>query len=109
MTQTHTPGPWQVNDAGLIYGQVTGDDDEAPFICDCCNSSFQYTAQKRANARLISAAPTMNGFIATIARMTQDGEEREDDAEPFIMENDDAVSTLNRLIEDAREIIKTTA
>ena len=48
----------------------------------------------------------MQSFIATIARMTEDGEEREGDAEPFIMENDDAVSTLNRLIEDARQILK---
>jgi hypothetical protein len=31
-TTQHTAGPWQDNDAGLIYGQVTGDDDEAPFI-----------------------------------------------------------------------------
>jgi hypothetical protein len=63
MTKTaqHTPGPWQDNDAGLIYGQVTGDDDEAPFICDCCNEpgSGEYTEQERANARLIKTAPDM--------------------------------------------------
>jgi hypothetical protein len=40
--------------------------------------------------------------------MTQDGEEHDGDAKPFIMENDDAVSTLNRLIEDARQILKAT-
>ena len=39
----------------------------------------------------------MESFIATIARMTQDGEERAGDTEPFVMENDDAVSTLNWL------------
>ena len=61
MTQTaqHTPGPWQDNDAGLIYGQVTGDDDEAPFICDVCDNQPDYTARERANARLIAAAPEM--------------------------------------------------
>jgi protein-arginine kinase activator protein McsA len=62
MTQTlHTPGPWQDNDAGLIYGQVTGDDDEAPFVCDCCAEpgSGEYTEREKANARLIAAAPQL--------------------------------------------------
>lgn len=43
-------------------------------------------------------------FIERIAAMTADGEEMEDGGE-FVMENDDAVSTLNRLIEDARELV----
>jgi len=61
MTTTHTPGPWQDNDAGLIYGQVTDDEDEAPFVCDCCNEpgSGEYTEREKANARLIAAAPDM--------------------------------------------------
>ena len=42
-------------------------------------------------------------FVQTIARMTQDGEEI--DGEEFVMENDDAVSTVNGLIEEARTLI----
>jgi hypothetical protein len=61
MTQTtkHTPGPWQDNDAGLIYGQVSADDDEAPFICDVCDNQPDYTEREKANARLIAAAPEL--------------------------------------------------
>ncbi len=44
-------------------------------------------------------------FIERIARMNYDGEEREGD-EPFVMENDDAVDTLNSLIMEARELTK---
>lgn len=42
-------------------------------------------------------------FVQTIARMTQDGEEV--DGEEFVMENDDAVSTVNRLIDEARKLL----
>ena len=57
----HTPGPWEDNDAGLVYGAVTGDEDEAPFVCDVCNEpgSGEYTEQEQANARLIAAAPKL--------------------------------------------------
>jgi len=66
----HTPGPWQDNEAGLIYGQVSGDDDEAPFVADCCNKpgSGEYTTQEKANARLIAAAPLLLEILRTKAR-----------------------------------------
>jgi|GEM_PF-6168550 len=50
------------------------------------------------NLRFLGAV----ALIDTIARMTADGEER--DGEPFIMENDDAVTTLSDLIEQARAV-----
>jgi hypothetical protein len=43
-------------------------------------------------------------FICTIARTNFDGEER-DGSPPFVMENDDAVDTLNSLIQQARDIV----
>lgn len=46
----------------------------------------------------------MRRFVEQIARMNYDGEERDDD-EPFVMENDDAVTDLSSLINQAREII----
>ncbi len=60
MTNTnHTPGPWEDNGNGLIYGQCSGDDDDAPFVADVCNDPDTYTEQEQANARLIESAPTM--------------------------------------------------
>jgi hypothetical protein len=50
--------------------------------------------------RLRKAASEMLAFVAQIARMTQDGEEV--DGREFVMENDDAVDTLNALIDRAR-------
>jgi hypothetical protein len=58
MTQTanHARLPWEDNDAGLIYGQVSGDDDAAPFVCDVCDSPLEYTEQEKANAAFIVRA-----------------------------------------------------
>jgi hypothetical protein len=58
MTQTanHARLPWEDNDAGLIYGQVSGDDDPAPFVCDVCDSPLEYTEQEKANAAFIVRA-----------------------------------------------------
>jgi hypothetical protein len=55
----HTAGPWEANAAGLIYGHVGHDEDEAPFVCDVCVSPLEYTEAERANARLIAAAPEL--------------------------------------------------
>jgi hypothetical protein len=46
-TLKHSKLPWQDNDAGLIYGQVSGDDDEAPFVCDVCDSPLEYTQHEK--------------------------------------------------------------
>jgi hypothetical protein len=47
-------------------------------------------------------------FIEQIADMTQDGEMLEDEngeKYEFVLENDDAVSTLHALIDEARELV----
>jgi hypothetical protein len=49
----------------------------------------------------------VNPLIEMIARLTKDGEEV--DGRVFVMENDDAVNTLNDLIDEAREIINLTS
>lgn len=54
--------------------------------------------------RLFAAAPELLKFSQTISRMKQDGEEDENGNE-WIMENDDAVITLNELICGARELV----
>jgi hypothetical protein len=52
--------------------------------------------------RLRKAAAKLLAFVSSIARMTQDGEDR--DGREFVMENDDAVNTLNELIDGARAL-----
>ena len=103
MTNTqHTPGPWHVQESdhagtGLLVkpipGQVVAECDPVP--------------EMEANAHLIAAAPEMHSFIRQIAEMTIDGEPINDSNDTyydFEMENDDAVSTLNQLIEKARDL-----
>jgi hypothetical protein len=54
---------------------------------------------------LIAAAPMLLAFIEQIARTTMDGEPVNDGNgiyNDFVMENDDAVSTLSELIDEAR-------
>jgi hypothetical protein len=58
-TIEHTPSLWEDNGNGLIYGQCSGDDDEAPFVADVCTDLNRYTDQEQANARLIVSAPAM--------------------------------------------------
>jgi hypothetical protein len=105
---THTPGPWTyqyspytAQDGREIPAfEVHGDDVK---VCD--TNEDRPVAEQEANARLIADAPELLGLIKQIARMTMDGEPVDDGNGAwydFVMENDDAVSTLNRLIEDAR-------
>jgi len=56
-----TPGPWEDNGIGLIYGQVCGDDDEAPFVADVCRDGAGgfYSDEEQANARLITSSPDL--------------------------------------------------
>lgn len=54
---------------------------------------------------IISQAETLE-LVRQIAVMNYDGEELED-GEQFVMENDDAVSTLGGLIDSARRLLKS--
>jgi len=68
-TPKHSPLPWQGNDAGLIYGQVSGDDDAAPVVCDVCDSPLEYTEQEKANAELIiHAVNSHQNLLETLKR-----------------------------------------
>lgn len=50
------------------------------------------------------AADDMLAMLRTIARMNYDGEEIND--KEFVMENDDAVSTLSTIIQNARDMVE---
>lgn len=60
MTTTHTPGPWRIDADGVVAGDPEG---FQPFgSCGCCGSpwmSGDSDDQKRADARLIAAAPEL--------------------------------------------------
>ncbi len=60
MKAKHTPGPWHHVGDGLVYTELTSNDDEAIFICDTGNSRAPSSSEEeRANAQLISAAPEL--------------------------------------------------
>lgn len=69
MTSKHTPGPWKVFNGTDVYP----DDDDTEgmrYIADCApvydDLSFE---QRRANARLIAAAPDLLAVARIIAAM----------------------------------------
>jgi hypothetical protein len=98
--------------AAIARERLTGDADD---IEDCDGETFaalvdvvgdtQYVRSVVIDfegERLRKAGPELPAFAAQIARMTQDGEEVE--GRDFVMENDDAVYTLNELIDSARHL-----
>jgi hypothetical protein len=104
MTQAqHTPGPWSANvsDDDLVFAA------NGLHIATVGNEYQEQSGEEiTANARLIAQSPALYAFAAMIARMTPDGEEI--DGKEFVMENDDAVSTVNDLIDAARNLIAKT-
>ena len=57
----HTPLPWVINDTGLIFGQVTGDDDEVPLVADViCD-------RQRAGLGILTDTEQANGELIVTA------------------------------------------
>jgi hypothetical protein len=48
--------PWAHNGNGLINGQCQGDEDQAPFIADVCDSPLDCTLEETAKAEFITRA-----------------------------------------------------
>jgi hypothetical protein len=66
-TAQHTPGPWEHDGNGMIYGPPINDD--AVLVCDLLpDMSDEMTDEMKANARLIAAAPdllaALENFVA---------------------------------------------
>jgi len=57
---THTPGPWQADEANCVFaGDIDGD---PTWIANCANSQSSHRAplaEAEANGRLIAAAPDL--------------------------------------------------
>ena len=64
----HTPGPWWIVER--VFVCPVGN--ESQDIADCSGNAFSWD-EKEANARLISAAPTMYNYIKVKA---EEGDER---------------------------------
>lgn len=117
MSAQPSAGPWQTKHDFDLEGQLTiianvdGEyHDGVPHctydvIAVCMDEHGESLPNALANARLIAAAREMASFIGMIARMTQDGENLAD-AIFFTMTPEDAIATVNRLIEEARKIEK---
>lgn len=72
----HTPGPWESNNNGLVYGQVSGDGDEAPLICDVIDDEAHrvlgiMSPVEEANAMLIAAAPELLAALKAAVKIVQ--------------------------------------
>ncbi len=65
MTDKHTPGPWKAFDS-LMVGANGGR------VADCENIMLPDEDEKRANARLIAAAPAMYGLLVELYDTTLD-------------------------------------
>ncbi len=90
-------GNFQTDENG---GDHEWDGDSAMECCDC-----GHEAPAR-NFRVPDDYPAMLKLVKTIANMKYDGEEGAgENGDDYIMENDDAVSTLSSIIRDAREIV----
>ena len=90
----HTPGPWHVSPAYPDGLQVDAFSADGNRILRMKVESFH----PEADARLASKAPDMAKLISALARLTKDGEDG------YVMENNDAVDTLNAFITRARRI-----
>lgn len=102
--------PLEMNHSGLIYGSPPNEDSEAPFVADISSDSYGGDPSPKEAAiglelvAAVNAYPSLRAFVRTIARMTSDGEMV--NGKEFVMENDDAVSTLCGLIESARSLLE---
>lgn len=77
MTHNHTPGPWQLTDAGpnsgnIVRGEITGAD--GAHIADLIDADGQMTPKQwKANAKLIRAAPELLEAMKKIVKeLSQD-------------------------------------
>lgn len=72
-------------------------------MMECCDCGHE---AKVSAFRVPDDYPAMLKLIQQLARMNYDGEEGKGaDGDDFVMENDDAVSTLSMTIREAREIL----
>ena len=61
---THTTGPWEIMESGLIYAPPLPGSDASILVADV----GEMTAEREANAFLIAAAPVMFEALCDVAR-----------------------------------------
>lgn len=65
MKAQHTPGPWNVSE--IESGCFIASETESGDVARVYMGSGKFTAEYKANARLIAAAPLMYEFISKLA------------------------------------------
>lgn len=57
--------PWEAKEDGIIYGTLpeNSEEDEAPFIADCCESNWQCMPRDKLNARFIVLAANHHNLL----------------------------------------------
>lgn len=98
MTQ-HTPGPWEasIKSPVVTHGGwlICVKDKKGVTICEAPNTS-QRTATKKANARLIAAAPDLLEALKLASTMLQVGGPEYDDRDALEIINDAIAKATNQ-------------
>lgn len=68
----HAPLPYESNGQGLIYGQVSGDNDEAPLICDCQDTSLSLERERANEAFIILACNSYYPMLEALTLLRED-------------------------------------
>lgn len=71
----HTPGPWRVGDAGWTVFGPQRTDTNPPMTCPEIIATL-HSGNRKANARLIAAAPTMFDAIIEHMEHTDDNDKK---------------------------------
>ena len=89
----HTPGPWVARHDDMVCSK------EGRIIADCESTSYNMppapsTAEDKANARLIAAAPEMYEALRNLLEVYQDS--TDDDGSPVVLNAIDALAQAER-------------
>lgn len=70
MATAYTPGPWEVNEFGLVYALPQDGGDASVLIADVVadDQRERPTPQEEANGRLIAAAPALLAAVQGLTR-----------------------------------------
>lgn len=97
--------PWYHNDNGLIVGTRPNDPEDDYNRPDICDFSQGFgIPEGPGDLRRADFVMNCVNLVLQISRLNYDGEELPGGGE-YLMENDDAVDTVNSLIQSARHII----
>jgi len=94
---------------GWLWSIVEGDHPSREEIqrCDTCQKFANDQAALEAVVKAAESQPSLLKFVEDVVELKHEGEPG-DDGEPFDQTSEDAISTLNQLILEARQLLGTT-